>query len=74
MPEGATFDRRIVGIYAAGFLLLMGVYFLLFMLSASQTPGMKSRQLIAVSREGVPLEPENGLHARVLAISFRLSR
>jgi uncharacterized RDD family membrane protein YckC len=59
MPASAAFDRRVAGIYAAGFLLLIGVYFLLFMLSASQTPGMKARQLIAVSREGVPLEPKN---------------
>jgi len=58
MPTPASFDRRVLGIYAVGFLLLVGVYFLLFMLSASQTPGMKMRQLIAVSREGVPLEPQ----------------
>jgi uncharacterized RDD family membrane protein YckC len=58
MPEAATMDRRIVGIYAAGFLLLMGIYFLLFMLSASQTPGMKVQQLLAVNREGAPLEPK----------------
>jgi uncharacterized RDD family membrane protein YckC len=58
MPDIATVDRRIVGIYTAGFLLLMGIYFLLFMLSASQTPGMKVQQLLAVSREGVPLEPK----------------
>ena len=58
MPAGAALDRRIAGIYTAGFLLLIGVYFLLFMLSASQTPGMKARQLIAVSREGVSLEPK----------------
>lgn len=58
MPTGAPLDRRVAGIYAAGFLLLVGVYFLLFMLSSSQTPGMKLRQLIAVSREGVPLEPK----------------
>jgi len=57
MPEAATIDRRIVGVYIAGFLLLLGIYFLLFMLSASQTPGMKMRQLMAVNREGVPLEP-----------------
>jgi len=57
MPGGVSLDRRTVGIYGAGFLLLVGVYFLLFMLSASQTPGMKTRQLLAVSREGVPLEP-----------------
>ena len=59
MPAGAVFDRRLAGIYTAGFLLLMGVYFLLFMLSASQTPGMKARQLIAVSREGDSLEPKS---------------
>jgi uncharacterized RDD family membrane protein YckC len=57
MPVGARFDKAVIGIYAAGFLLLTGVYFLLFMLSASQTPGMKMRQLVAVSREGNPLEP-----------------
>ena len=57
MPGGVSLDRRTVGIYGAGFLLLVGVYFLLFMLSASQTPGMKTRQLLAVTREGVPLEP-----------------
>ncbi len=58
MPLGAPVDRRIVGIYAAGFLLLMGVYFLLFMLSASQTPGMKMRHLVAVSREDALLDPK----------------
>jgi uncharacterized RDD family membrane protein YckC len=58
MPGGASVDRRVAGIYTIGFLLLVGVYFLLFMLSASQTPGMKLRQLIAVNREGAPLEPE----------------
>lgn len=57
MPAGATWDRRILGIYAAGFLLLVGVYFLLFMLSASQTPGMKMRRLIAVNREDSTLGP-----------------
>jgi len=57
MPSGISLDRRVIGIYGAGYLLLTGVYFLLFMLSASQTPGMKTRQLIAVSREGTPLEP-----------------
>src|SRR5262245_7333038 len=51
MPDGISLDRRIAGIYAAGFLVLAGVYFLLFMLSASQTPGMKLSGLIAVNRE-----------------------
>src|SRR6185436_20477459 len=58
MPSGAELDRRILGIYAAGFLVLVGVYFLLFMLSASQTPGMKMRHLIAVNREDAMLDPK----------------
>jgi len=58
MPDGAPVDRRIVGVYIAGFLLMLGIYFLLFMISASQTPGMKMRQLVAVSRDGTPLEPK----------------
>ena len=58
MPSGISLDRRVIGIYGAGYLLLTGVYFLLFMLSASQTPGMKTRELVAVSREGAPLEPK----------------
>jgi uncharacterized RDD family membrane protein YckC len=58
MPATVTVDRRLLGIYAAGFLLLVGVYFLLFMLSASQTPGMKMRRLIAVNREDTLLDPK----------------
>jgi uncharacterized RDD family membrane protein YckC len=57
MPDAAAIDRKIVGIYTAGFLFLLGIYFLLFMLTASQTPGMKIQELIAVNREGIPLEP-----------------
>src|SRR5947208_2588998 len=38
MPVGATIaDRRILGIYGAGYLLLVAIYFFLFMLSGSQT-------------------------------------
>jgi uncharacterized RDD family membrane protein YckC len=57
MPAGTELDRRVLGIYAAGFLVLVGVYFLLFMLSSSQTPGMKMRHLIAVNREDTLLDP-----------------
>jgi uncharacterized RDD family membrane protein YckC len=57
MPEGFRIDRRMVGIYAAGFLLLAVVYFLLFMLSSSQTPGMKLRGLTVVARDETPLDP-----------------
>src|SRR6516225_8925270 len=34
MPEGAVLDRRVAGVYMAGFLVLVAVYYLLFMLSA----------------------------------------
>src|SRR6478672_11828906 len=44
MPEGLAVDKRIAGIYAAGFFVLATIYFFLFMISASQTPGMKQRQ------------------------------
>ena len=57
MPEGTLIDRRMAGIYAAGYLTLVAVYYLLFMLSASQTPGMKLRGLIVVSRDGDMLNP-----------------
>ena len=50
-------DKRAGGIYLAGLLVLTGVYYLLFMISTSQTPGMKLRRLAAVTREGIPLDP-----------------
>src|SRR3990172_4729243 len=56
MPEGTALDRRIVGIYGAGFFVLVVIYFFLFMLSASQTPGMKMRRLEVVSRDGASLD------------------
>ena len=58
MPE-PSMDKRIGGIYIAGLLILVGVYFLLFMLSASQTPGMKLRRLVVVTREGTALDPRS---------------
>ncbi len=57
MPESAPFDRKVFGIYAVGYFVLVATYYLLFMLSASQTPGMKAEHLIAVGKEGVPLAP-----------------
>lgn len=56
MPDGVPLDRRIAGIYGVGFFLLVAIYFFLFMLSASQTPGMKMRQLVVVTREGAALD------------------
>src|SRR5438094_9458039 len=57
MPDILSPDRRVLGIYAAGFLILVAIYFFLFMLSASQTPGMKHQRLAVVTTEGTPLDP-----------------
>jgi uncharacterized RDD family membrane protein YckC len=58
MPE-PSMDKRTGGIYLAGLLVLVGVYFLLFMMSTSQTPGMKLKHLMAVTREGTALDPRS---------------
>jgi uncharacterized RDD family membrane protein YckC len=57
MPDNFSVDRRVAGIYAAGFFVLVTIYFFLFMISASQTPGMKRSQLTVVTQEGSPLDP-----------------
>src|SRR5262245_41146173 len=57
MPEDFSIDKHVAGVYAAGFFLLVAIYFFLFMISASQTPGMKQRQLTVVSQDGSPLDP-----------------
>ena len=56
-----TLDRRIIGAYVAGFLVLLVVYFFLFMLSESQTPGMKAFRLTVVDAAGQPLDPPQAL-------------
>jgi uncharacterized RDD family membrane protein YckC len=56
-PPSVAVDRRILGVYGAGFFVLVTIYFFLFMLSGSQTPGMKQRKLKVVTREGSPLDP-----------------
>jgi len=70
MPEAAALDRRIAGIYGAGFLLLVAIYFFLFMLSASQTPGMKHRGLTVVTKEGSSLGPQ---HACMCGFGYLIS-
>jgi uncharacterized RDD family membrane protein YckC len=57
MPDNFSLDRQVAGIYAAGFFVLVTIYFFLFMISASQTPGMKQRQLTVVTQDGSPLDP-----------------
>jgi uncharacterized RDD family membrane protein YckC len=58
MPDGFSPDKRVLGIYGACFFALVAIYFFLFMLSASQTPGMKQQHLIVVTKEGQPLDPK----------------
>ena len=58
MPDSLSLDRRVLGIYGVCFFALVSIYLFLFMLSASQTPGMKHRRLIVVTKEGRPLDPK----------------
>jgi uncharacterized RDD family membrane protein YckC len=59
MADGVPLDRRVLGIYGVSYFALLTVYFLLFMLSASQTPGMKRQNLIVVSKQGDLLDPKS---------------
>ena len=61
MPENFTPDRRVLGIYGVCYFALVAVYFFLFMLGGSQTPGMKYRGLIVVTLEDQPLDVRRAL-------------
>ena len=56
-PDATMMDKRVLGVYAVGYLLLVAIYYFLFMLSGSQTPGMKLRQLTVVTRDDFSLDP-----------------
>jgi uncharacterized RDD family membrane protein YckC len=56
MPENLTFDKRVFGIYGVGYFALVAIYFLLYMLSGSQTPGMKYQRLIVINKDEQPLD------------------
>jgi uncharacterized RDD family membrane protein YckC len=58
MPDNSSLDKRVLGIYGVCYFALVTIYFFLFMLSASQTPGMKYRGLTVVTRDGQPLDPK----------------
>jgi uncharacterized RDD family membrane protein YckC len=58
MPDGFSLDKRVLGIYGVCFFALVAIYFFLFMLSGSQTPGMKRQHLIVVTKVGQPLDPK----------------
>jgi uncharacterized RDD family membrane protein YckC len=70
LPEGFSLDRRVLGIYGICFFTLAVIYFFLFMLSASQTPGMKYRRLIVVTRDGELLDPK---HACMRGFGYLIS-
>jgi len=58
MPENFMPDRSLFGIYGLCYFSLVTIYLFLFMLSASQTPGMKYRRLTVVSVDDAPLDPK----------------
>jgi uncharacterized RDD family membrane protein YckC len=70
LPGSFSFDKRLAGIYGICFFTLAVIYFLLFMLSASQTPGMKWRRLIVVTRDGELLDPR---HACLRGFGYLIS-
>ena len=70
MPEGVPPDKRVFGIYAVCYFALVAVYFFLFMLTASQTPGMKRQHLLVVTKDGEPLDPK---HACMRGFGYLIS-
>jgi uncharacterized RDD family membrane protein YckC len=58
MPEQFIPDRRVLGVYGLCYFCLVGIYLFLFMLSASQTLGMKCRGLTVVTVKDAPLDPK----------------
>jgi uncharacterized RDD family membrane protein YckC len=56
MPENFSLDKRVLGIYGVCYFALFTVYLFLFMLSASQTPGMKYQRLIVINKNELPLD------------------
>jgi uncharacterized RDD family membrane protein YckC len=61
MPGDLPINRVVLGAYGAAYLVLVVVYLSLFMLSTSQTVGMRMQKLIAVDREGNPLGTTDAL-------------
>jgi uncharacterized RDD family membrane protein YckC len=57
MTRPFAFERRLVGIYGAAYVIFVIVYLALFMLGTSQTAGMRIHGLKAVNRFGRPLGP-----------------
>jgi uncharacterized RDD family membrane protein YckC len=56
-PVTVELNRRTLGVFALAFVGLLIMYFSLFMLGMSQTPGMRLRKIRVVNVEDQPLEP-----------------
>ena len=70
MPENYALDKRILGIYGVCFFALVAIYFFLYMLSASQTPGMKRWKLVVVTNRDELLNPK---HACMRGFGYLIS-
>jgi uncharacterized RDD family membrane protein YckC len=70
MPVDAAPDRKVLGIYGLCYFFLVSIYLFLFMLSASQTPGMKLRGLTVVTLDDTPLDPK---HACLRGLGYLIS-
>jgi uncharacterized RDD family membrane protein YckC len=70
LPENFTPDRRVLGVYGLCYFALVGIYLFLFMLSASQTPGMKFRGLTVVTVDDFTLDPK---HACLRGLGYLIS-
>jgi uncharacterized RDD family membrane protein YckC len=70
MPENFTPDRRVLGIYCLCYFFLLSIYSFLFMLTASQTPGMRFLLLTVVTQDDAPLDPK---HAGLRGLGYLIS-
>jgi uncharacterized RDD family membrane protein YckC len=70
MPENFMPDRRVLGVYGLCYFTLVTIYLFLFMLSASQTPGMKCRRLSVVTLNNAPLDSK---HACLRGLGYLIS-
>ena len=61
MAGPLSINRTVLGIYGAAYLILLVAYLSLFMLSTSQTTGMRLHRLIVVNRRGNRLAPPEAL-------------
>jgi uncharacterized RDD family membrane protein YckC len=61
MPANLPINRVVLGVYGAAYIVLVIVYLTLFMVSTSQTAGMRMLRLVAVDRDGKRLDTRDAL-------------